>query len=266
MVKSITVIMPSYNQAQYLDQALCSVLNQNHPAVQTMVIDGGSTDGSRQIIEQYVDQLYYWCSEKDEGQTAAINNGIKRSDGEIIGWINSDDVLLPGALDAVSREFENPDVMWVSGWIVSIDVNNVVIDRKIYPQVNKAVIEHRSVLPQPGIFWRRSVTEQIGLLDETLHWCMDLDYWIRMIKAGFNPTLIPRYQAGFRIHQSQKTDASNQSFQKEFTQIFKQHFGRLPNKKNTPYSWRLRYKIMKLAAKIGWAGDYTIGQKLQILM
>ncbi|MHB1155234.1 MAG: glycosyltransferase family 2 protein [Phycisphaerales bacterium] len=251
-MKRITVITPSFNQGRYLEQTLRSVIGQGYAGLEYFVMDGGSGDGSRAIIERYADRLTGWCCEKDGGQAAAINKALRQAGGEVVGWINSDDVLLPGALAAVDRAFEDERVMWVSGWIVAIDPRNQIIDRKVYPQVSAEVLMKRSVLPQPGVFWRRGAMEKVGLLDEGLRWCMDLDYWLRLAKAGYQPRLIRRYQAGFRVHERQKTNAADADFQAELAKVFTKHCGGVPDRRDVPGSWKRRYRMMKWAMKLGW--------------
>ncbi|MCK5114245.1 MAG: glycosyltransferase [Phycisphaerae bacterium] len=252
----ITIVTPSFQQGQFLEATMLSVLNQPCPSLEYMVIDGGSTDGSAEIIRRHADKLAYWCSESDEGQTAAINKGLRRATGDIVGWVNSDDVLLEGALAKVTAAFEDPTVQAVCGWVVSIDENGTAISRRVYPQPTRDVLLCRSLLPQPAVFWRRELFQQVGFLDESFHICMDLDFWVRLVGYGVVPKLIPSFLAGFRRHSEQKTDARSEKWQTEELSIWRRIHGpsadRKRLRKSIPLGWRIRYSLMKRAMKLGF--------------
>lgn len=189
----ISVITPSYNQAQFIETTLLSVLDQNYPNLEYIVIDGGSTDGSAKIIEKYADRLDYWVSEKDRGQSHAINKGFLRATGDILCWLNSDDYFLPGTLHHVAERFSSDPACRAL-----IGQSYVVFTDGTPPKpAAGAYTGHRGLLqfwkrytmPQPSIFWHRSVYEKIGLLDENLHYIMDFDYWTRISRfCGFQVT------------------------------------------------------------------------------
>jgi len=202
----ISIVTPSYNQGQFLEETILSVLNQNYPNLEYIIIDGGSTDGSVEIIKKYEKYLSYWLSEPDKGQADAVNKGWQKASGEILGWINSDDVYAPGAVKlAVSALVENPAIGFVYGDAKVIDAAGGVIGmRKSSPFDFEKLITFDLVPSQPTVFFRRSLLEIIGLLDTSLQMSMDTDYWIRLgrVTRGLN---IPQTMAYMRTHSGAKT-------------------------------------------------------------
>ncbi len=208
ILPKISVVTPSFNQAQFVEATLTSVLGQGYPNLEYIVIDGGSTDGSAQIIEKYADKLAYWVSEKDRGQSHAINKGLQRATGDIVCWLNSDDSFLPGTLAFVAEQLADG-----SGTYAIVGDCSVV-----YPDGRPSVIMkggyggHRQLLKfwegytmhQPTIFWRREVLEKVGLLDESLHYIMDFDYWTRISKE-FGFKTVDRILACVTYHAAAKT-------------------------------------------------------------
>ena len=207
----ISIITPSLNQAPFIEETILSVLNQTYDNLEYIVVDGLSEDGTVSILEKYSDKII-WVSEKDTGQTNAINKGIRMASGEIIGYLNSDDILLPNTLKIVGESFaKNPDTMWATGKSFIIDEDGKHIRKLItvYKNVHLRMHNFKSLLvadyiSQPATFWRREVIKEIGYLDENLHYVMDYEYWLRTYQK-FKPIFINTYLAGFRIHQSSKT-------------------------------------------------------------
>ncbi len=222
----ITLITPSFNQADYLEETINSVLDQGYPNLQYGIIDGGSTDGSAEIIERYREQLDFAIIEKDNGQTEAINKGLVRADGEIVGWLCSDDTLLPGALEKIGGHFAmHPQDDWVAGGCRMVNPRGEVTDT-IHPRGDFTLAgvllrgEDRPFdLPQPGVFWRRSVHDHLGLLDESLHYCMDFEFWLRMIESGRRPTLLDTDLATYRLHESSKSCSAPSGFTREHIRV-----------------------------------------------
>lgn len=203
----ITVVTLSYNQGEFLERTIRSVLSQGYPNLEYIVIDGGSTDASVEIIKRYEDRMAYWISEPDRGQSHAINKGFEKSTGEILAWLNSDDTYEPGALLAVGEYLgEHPGVDVVYGDANSIDTEDRVI-RPIFgvPFVSRAFIYGGVNLHQASTFWRREMYSRVGALNEELHFGMDYELWYRFLKARARFAYLPMTLANFRRHGSSKT-------------------------------------------------------------
>ena len=177
----ISIIIPSYNQAAYLEQTISSVLQQNYPYLEYWVMDGASTDGSPAIIEKHAHRLAGWVSEKDLGQADAINKGFTRSSGEIIAWLNSDDLYLPGAVQqAVQALQADPGLAMVFADVRSIDSNSKMFNVMRYGDWNLADLMAFNIIGQPGVFMRRSALEKAGYLDLNYHFLLDHQLWLRV--------------------------------------------------------------------------------------
>jgi glycosyltransferase involved in cell wall biosynthesis len=217
----ITVVTPSYNQAQFLERTILSVINQNYPNLEFMIIDGGSTDGSAEIIKKYENYLAYWVTEKDAGQTDAINKGWRRASGQIIAYLNSDDTYTPNAMKKVAAYFEqHPNVDAVYGVCNLIDENDKVINIWEPAEFSlKALLRCGiSTIPQQTVFFRRKILDEIGFLDISLRHAMDYEYWIR-IGQKFNFQKIPYTLANFRIQSKSKTSLESHTQWQESCRI-----------------------------------------------
>jgi len=247
---SVSIVTPSFNQAQYLEQTLRSVLEQDHPNVEYIVIDGASTDGSVEIIKKYAEGrgvvptptngenpnnrgektlrqaqddasplLAYWISEKDSGQAEAINKGLARATGEIIAWLNSDDYYLPGAVSAAVKVFEeNPNVVMVYGDMLAVDENGQTINTLKYKQLTLEDLLCFQIIGQPSVFFRREMYEKIGGLDTTFHFLLDHQYWIRMAQQGKILHVEQTWSAA-RYHAEAKNRAKASEFGREAFRI-----------------------------------------------
>lgn len=202
----VTIITPSFNQAPYLEETINSVLGQTYPRIEYIIMDGGSTDGSVEIIKRYQNKLAYWVSEKDRGQTDAINKGFARAKGEILAWINSDDTLLPNAVEEAVRFLnDNPDIGLVYGDTHYIDEHSKVIGRFPAAQTDLARLRRGYVhIPQQASFFRKSIWDQIGPLDPEFFFAMDYDLWVR-IAGKAEIRYLPRWWANFRLHRGAKS-------------------------------------------------------------
>jgi glycosyltransferase involved in cell wall biosynthesis len=213
MTPKISIVTPSFNQSDFIEQTILSVLTQDYSNLEYIIIDGGSTDNSAEIIKKYDHQLAYWVSEPDGGQTQAINKGLKIASGEIFSWINSDDLLLPGAISAIKKSFQqHPEAGFIYGDYHMIDQSGKTIYKRMVSDYDYGVLVYgRSLITQPASFFRRTVLERIGFLDENYDFCMDLEFWIRAAihNINFQPLRVPI--AANRLHNKTKT----------FTQPFK---------------------------------------------
>ncbi len=211
----ISIVMPSFNQAAYLEQAICSVLEQDYPRVELLVVDGGSTDGSAAIIQKYADRLAWWVSEKDNGQADGINKGLARAQGEIVAWLNSDDRYLPFALrEAAAALQSNPQAGMVFGDVQSIDADGAVFNIMRYGAWDLDDLMHFHIIGQPGVFMRRAVQLAAGGLDERFHLLLDHHLWLRMA-ARAPMVYVPRVWAAARYHAAAKNVAQAAGFGRE---------------------------------------------------
>lgn len=203
----ISIVTPSYNQAAFIERAMRSVLDQGYPNLEYLVVDGGSTDGTVDIIRKYEDRLAWWVSEKDRGQTHALNKGFQRATGDVVAWLNSDDMYLPGAFRAVGEPFaRDPSLDVVFGDSVHIDKDDRVLNAyKNVPYWWPSMILLGVVLPQPTAFWKRSLFERHGWLDESKRFAMDYEFFCR-IGAHIKARHVRREVVAFRLHADQKTE------------------------------------------------------------
>lgn len=199
----ITVVTPSYNQGSFLEETIRSVLLQGGVEVEYLVLDGGSTDNSVDVIRKYERHLAYWRSEKDGGQANALNAGFHRATSEWITWINSDDYLLPGSL----RRLVATKADWAGG-SVRFTFLDTAPDEIRLQGTNRELVEwltHSSHFHQPGTIWRKALFDQVGYLDETMHYAFDWEFWCRLAASGFQPAIVTEPVAVFRHHDESKT-------------------------------------------------------------
>ena len=202
----VSIITPSYNQAHFLEATIQSVLDQDYPRLEYIIVDGGSTDGSVEIIKKYEKRLAWWVSEKDRGQTDAINKGFARARGDILAWINSDDAYEPGAVTAAVRLLqEEPELGLVYGNANYINEAGDVIGQFSAAQTDYLRLRQGYVhIPQQAAFFRADLWRQVGPLDPSFYFAMDYDLWVR-IASRSQVKFIPQIWAGFRIHGGGKT-------------------------------------------------------------
>ncbi|TXH07574.1 MAG: glycosyltransferase [Candidatus Moraniibacteriota bacterium] len=209
----ISVVTPSYNQGKYIKDTIDSVLSQNYPNLEYIVMDGGSTDGTVDILKSYGKKLN-WESKKDRGQTHAINKGLNLATGEVLAYLNSDDIYLPGALKRVGEYYQKTKADWITGDCLtigedgSLSKNNWLISGYkrflmfLYSPLTLRIAD--SMLPQPSTFWSRRAWEQVGKFNEDYHYVMDYDYWLRMSKY-FRPHDLKVPLSGFRFQDNSKS-------------------------------------------------------------
>ena len=194
----VSIVTPSFNQAPYLEQTIESILAQDYPNIEYILMDGGSTDKSVEIIKKYQDRISYWVSEPDQGQSDAINKGFSRSTGEILNWVNSDDLLEPSAVSiAVYYLLKYPESGMVFGDRVYIDGKNNILRAETLPAYRLSDLRWGAYIPQETAFWRRHLFFDLGLLDVELQTAMDTDLWFRMDRATkikHIPAILGRYR------------------------------------------------------------------------
>jgi glycosyltransferase involved in cell wall biosynthesis len=203
-------VTPSFNQARFLEDTLRSVVSQDYPRTEHIVVDGGSTDGSVEIIRRYASHLHAWVAEPDRGQSHAINKGLAMAHGDVLAWLNSDDTYLPGALNEVGGFFaRHPDVDLVYGDFVFTDAGGRPMRRRhVFATMSYESLLCHDYLGQPAIFFRRSLLDKVGPLDESLHYCMDWDLFLRMWRVC-RPRHLRRALATYRLHEAAKTNAED---------------------------------------------------------
>ncbi|MEN8172253.1 MAG: glycosyltransferase family 2 protein [Chloroflexota bacterium] len=223
----VSIVTPSFNQAKYLEATIQSVLEQDYPNLEYIIVDGGSTDGSLDIIQKYQDQLAWWISEPDQGQTDAINKGFARAQGDILAWLNSDDTYQTGAITEAASFFQtNPEIGLVYGDVNFIDASGDVIGKFNAKQTNYQRLRRGGVyIPQQAAFWRASLWRQVGPLDPSFYFAMDYDLWVRLARVAEVRYLPGRNWANFRLHDDAKTIADDERCWPEMLRVHRRDGG-----------------------------------------
>jgi len=244
----LTVITPSLNQAKYLERALRSVLDQNYPDLEYIVMDGGSTDGSVDILRRYHDRLAHWVSEPDQGQSWAINRAIEHASGEIVAYINSDDYYLPGAFEAALPRFHDPTVRWVAGATEYREVDGRLdsIAGPVQLTGSRASwVRTTWYVPQASSFWRRDVFDEFGLLREDLHFVFDTEFGLRLALNGLQPLAVEGSLA-VRYLQPEAKSADRSRFDREYKKVARQLRRRLTwAERAQDLAFRLLYAVLR---------------------
>ena len=215
----VSIITPSYNQSAYLEQTLTSVLEQDYPRLEYLVVDGDSTDGSAEIIKKYAAKLAFWVSEKDSGQAEAINKGLARAKGDILAWLNSDDYYLPGTIRAAVEVFQaNPDVVLVYGNMLAVDQHGQTTNLLKYRPLSIEDLLCFEIIGQPAVFFRRDAFEKAGSLDESYHCFLDHHLWLRIALQG-RILHVNETWAAARYHPEAKNRAKAAEFGREAFRI-----------------------------------------------
>ena len=242
----ISVITPSFNQGEYIEDTIRSVILQNYPNMEYIIIDGGSTDETISIIREYRNYIDYWVSEKDSGQSEAINKGLKIATGNVVCWINSDDILLPGALINVGNCYYQLGARWIVGGTFFINDKYQIINQfkpEILSPKNKK-FWYKSYgwldyllsgfsgtsLPQPSSFWDKAIINSVYGIDTSLHYAMDHDLTIKLAKQNFRPTIINEYLACLRVHEKRKST--------QYSQVLAEEINLIKKYKSYVKSWR----------------------------
>jgi glycosyltransferase involved in cell wall biosynthesis len=202
----ITVVTPSYNQGKFIEATIRSVLDQGYPNLEYIVMDGGSSDDSVEIIRRYEKHLAYWTSEKDEGASDAIRKGFARATGTILAYLNSDDLYLPVSLEAIAETMMAPDVDVAYGNMYWIDTTgNTIGEQRQTPFMPLAYLYGGSTLQQPATFWKKDVYIKCGEMDPSYRFAFDMDLFVRFARAGARFKHVNRFVASFRIHPQSKS-------------------------------------------------------------
>jgi glycosyltransferase involved in cell wall biosynthesis len=262
----LTIVTPSYNQGQFIEETIRSVLLQGYPDLEYIIIDGGSTDCSVDIIKKYAERLSYWVSEPDRGQAHAINKGLGRATGDIVAYINSDDVYQPGAFTTIVEAFiSNPQARWLCSTCVSWD-ERLETTTTLKPRVPADPAEwlfkpsgQPYCFPQPGVFLRMSLIDEVGRFTEDLHYSFDYEYFQRILFAGFRPMELDAIVAMFRVHQASKTASNAAGFAADdqavadryFNRVSAQYQQRLIAQKRKFMAWQTVDQYAKLAQSRG---------------
>lgn len=240
----VTIVTPSFNQAEYLEATLRSVVEQDYPNIEFIVVDGGSTDGSVDIIKRYADKLAWWVSEPDRGHMDALNKGYARATGEILAWINSDDILYPGAVrEGVEAMLAHPDAAMVYGEADYIDPQGRVIGRFRARQTDyKRLLQGYVHIPQQSTFFRTKHYRQVGPLNEDYWFAFDYDLWVRLAKVAPLVYLPGRLWSAYRLHGASKTTTADSRCWPDMLRIQRREGG----------SWfsvfQARYMVRKVVA------------------
>jgi glycosyltransferase involved in cell wall biosynthesis len=223
----VSIITPSFNQGRFLEATICSVFKQDYSNIEYILVDGGSQDESLEVIQRYAGRLAYWESQPDRGQAHAINKGLARSHGDLLGWLNSDDLLQPGSVRRAVEIFSAyPEIDVVYGRLDRIDEQGRLVPTPLLPkdrvEFSKNLVLGECVVNQPGAFWRRSIMQRAGLLDEGLQFSLDYEYWIRLALHGAQFKRIPDVLACFRLSAGSKTVAHTALMAREQIQVLDQ--------------------------------------------
>lgn len=215
----ISVVTPSFNQGPYLEATIRSVLDQGYPNLEYLIADGGSTDQSVEIVRKYEKHLAWWCSEKDRGQSHAINKGFEHATGELYCYINSDDTLAPGSLAAAAQAYQSGHE-FITGWVVLLEPDGGEWPQTPFGREHNTEWFLSNPLCQQATYWAGRFTRELGPFREDLHYCFDYEFWMRIVFKGHcRPHMLKRCMGGFRLHPTSKTVSQLDHFDPEFRSV-----------------------------------------------
>lgn len=274
----VSVITPSFNQGQFIERTLQSVAMQSGAEIEHVVVDGGSTDNTVDVLKKFGYGVK-WVSERDKGQTDAVNKGIRGTNGEIIGWLNSDDIYFTEAISrAVTFFKDHPEVDVIYGMAEHIDQNDQPFEDYPSEPWNFERLKDTCFICQPAAFFRRSVVEKHGLLDDNLHFCMDYEFWLRLGKAGVRFEYLEVKLAGSRLYAQNKTLGSRVKVHAEINDVLKKLFGKVPDRWLSNYTHAVveekvdrsrqprwfALQMLIVATKAAWRWNGTISPETNI--
>jgi len=248
-VLTFSIVTPSLNQGEYIERTIRSVLDQDYAAIEYVVCDGGSTDQTARVLSQFAARLRLIAG-PDSGQANAVNKGIHATTGEVIGWLNSDDVYRPGAIArAAAFLTEHPDVDLVYGDADLVDAHDNPLGRYGTEPWRPERLPVRPILCQPAVFFRRRLVQRFGPLDDTLRYCMDYEYWLRLAAGGARFAYLPEVLTASRIHPDTKTQRDRLAIHIELNTTLRRRLG------NVPASWLVNhaYTLTELSRQSGRA-------------
>lgn len=237
----VSIITPSYNQGKFIEETIQSVISQDYPNIEYIIIDGGSTDNTIEIIRRYEDKIAFWISENDGGQAHAINKGLQIATGDLMAWLNSDDTYEPGAIKLVvneAKKLESPFIL--TGYSTFFDQNGIIWKPKSIAEPKGILKEYsqdellrfwKSSLSQPSTFWSKETFEKLGTLNNDLYFALDLDYWLRGIQNNVQFYLLPIALSKFRYHSSSKTLKDQKRLISEVKDLSNAYLGEIERKK-----------------------------------
>lgn len=249
----ISVITPSYNQGEFIERTIRSVLDQEWPNLEYIVVDGGSTDDSVEVIRQYEDRIAWWVSEPDRGQTNALNKGLRRATGDLVAYLNSDDYYLPWAFEKAVAGLERSGASWVVGASRFVDETGRVTEvwRPTLPSgPRRSWIFDPWGVPQPSSFWRRGLFERLGPFREDMHYAFDTEHALRLVFAGEMPAIVDDELAVRVVHPAAKS-ANPRQFVRESRRIASLYAPELELRE------RARLTLSRLARRVGLFGVYA---------
>ena len=264
----VSIVTPSYNQGQFIEETIRSVLLQGYPDLEYIVIDGGSSDGSVDIIRKYEPWLAHWVSEPDRGQANAINKGFRACSGQIMAWLNSDDCFTQGAVQHIVAYLEaNSAAKVVCGFRQTIVAHR---ENRRYNSVHlrpdRFSLSRWCYISQETTFWRRSVWETVGELDETYQYALDYDFWQRMLTAQYQFHLLPRFIGLFRGHPESKGARCSEIRTTELARIYSRYLhtnkGEMELRSEISLAWLRRMKMIRILGRAGFLNYFLLARAI----